>query len=310
MADAAVAPPRGEPDDAPAAWRDLNVTARDGLVLHTRDYGSPGGPHLPVVCLPGLTRNARDFHDLAVFLSTHKHRPRRVLAIDFRGRGGSGWDKDWRNYAPLTELGDVLDVLVAARIERACFVGTSRGGIVTMLMSAVRPTAIGAAVLNDVGPEIDGRGLLRIKNVLSATGAPSSWAEAAALLRQAYEAHFPAIDEAGWEDYARKTFDDRAGRPHRAFDPKIVKTLQSIDYNEPMQTLWPQFDGLANVPVLVLRGANSDILSAETLERMIARRPDLDIMVIDNAGHAPMLVDPAELARIAAFAAAADDRKV
>lgn len=291
-----------------AEWREMRISAGDGLQLHARDYGPRDSDRLPVVCLPGLTRNCRDFHDLAVFLSSHKSKPRRVVSMDFRGRGGSGWDGDWRRYAPLVELGDVLDLLVAAGIDRACFVGTSRGGMVTMLLAATRPTAIAAAVLNDVGPEIDGRGLLRIKNMLAATRAPRTWEEAATVLREAYEAHFPGIDDAGWEDFARKTYDDRDGKPARAFDPKLTKTLEAIDYNQPLPTMWPQFDGLANAPVMVIRGANSDILAADTLVRMRERRADLEVLEVADAGHAPMLVAQDELARIAAFVTAADDR--
>lgn len=289
-------------------WRDIRFSAGDGLLLHARDYGPADSGRLPVVCLPGLTRNCRDFHDLAVFLSTHKSKPRRVVTMDFRGRGDSGWDSDWRRYAPLVELGDVLDLLVAARLDRACFVGTSRGGIVTMLLGAARPTAIAAAVLNDVGPEIDGRGLLRIKNMLAATRAPRSWDEATTVLREAYKPHFPGLDEAGWEDFARKTYDDRDGRPARAFDPKLIKALEAVDYNQPLPTMWPQFDGLANAPVLVVHGVNSDILDSGTVVRMQERRPDLEVLEVAEAGHAPMLTEPPELSRIAAFVAAADDR--
>lgn len=289
-------------------WREIRVSAGDGLQLHARDYGPLDSERLPVVCLPGLSRNCRDFHDLAIFLSSHKSKPRRVVSMDFRGRGGSGWDGDWRRYAPLVELGDVLDLLVAARIDRACFVGTSRGGIVTMLLGAVRPTAIAAAILNDVGPEIDGRGLLRIKNMLAAARSPRTWEEAVNLLRDAYQGHFPGIGQEGWEDFARKTFDDRDGRPVRAFDPKLMKTLEAVDYNQPLPTMWPQFEGLANAPVMVIRGANSDILAADTLARMRERRPDLKVLEVADAGHAPMLVAQDELVAIAAFVAAADDR--
>ncbi|TCT11521.1 pimeloyl-ACP methyl ester carboxylesterase [Tepidamorphus gemmatus] len=299
--------------DAPVAdvvaWRDITVSARDGLLLHARDYGPTGSDRLPVVCLPGLTRTCRDFHELAVHLSSATGRPRRVVTMDFRGRGASGWDRDWRRYAPLVEMEDVLDLLVAARIDRACFVGTSRGGIVAMLLGAARPTAIAAVVLNDVGPEIDGRGLLRIKNMLAATGAPRSWEDAVVGLRAAHAAHFPGIDAEGWEAFARKTYDDRNGRPVRAFDPKLTRTLEAIDYSQPLPTMWPQFDSLAHVPVMVVRGANSDILSRETVTRMQERRADLDVLEVADAGHAPMLVEPHILSRIAAFVAAADGRK-
>jgi pimeloyl-ACP methyl ester carboxylesterase len=308
MADPAVAEARTETTGAPQ-WRDIHVTAQDGLALYLREYGERASPHLPVVCLPGLTRNARDFHDLAVFLSTHKHRPRRVLALDFRGRGGSEYDRTWKNYNPLTEMSDVIDVLTARGIEEAAFVGTSRGGLVTMLLSGARPTALKAVVLNDIGPVVDGRGLLRIKNVLSRASAPSSWDDAADAMQRSYETHFPAIDRDGWMAYARRTFADVDGKPRRDFDPKLLKTLDIIDFNQPLPTLWPQFNGLAHAPIMVLRGENSDILSPETLEAMQALRPDLDAVTVPGAGHAPFLDETPVMTRISGFITTAEDKR-
>lgn len=309
MSNAALADTPAEIVDASAQWRDVYISAQDGLKLHARDYGARTGPHLPVVCLPGLTRNARDFHELAAFLATHRHRPRRVLSLDFRGRGGSAYDRSWKNYTPFTEMADVLDVLTAAGIEDACFVGTSRGGLVAMLLAAARPTALKAVILNDIGPVIDGRGLLRIKNVLSATRKPGSWAEATDMLKRAYETHFPAVDAAGWEVFARKTFADKDGKPAIDYDPKLTKTLQTIDFDQPMPTMWPQFDGLSGIPLMVLRGANSDILSEDTVARMAERRPDMENVQVDGAGHAPMLTETAILNRISAFITTAEDQR-
>lgn len=309
VADVAPVEARADAGAAPPEWQDVFVTAQDGLRLHAREYGERTSPHLPVVCLPGLTRNARDFHELAMFLSAHRHRPRRVLALDFRGRGGSAYDRNWKNYTPLVEMSDVMNVLAARGIEEAAFVGTSRGGLVTMLLAAARPTLLRAVVFNDIGPAIDGRGLLRIKNILSGTRVPATWADAKDGLRRAYEGHFPAIDDAGWDLFARRTYADRDGKPHRDFDAKLLKTLANIDFNQPLATLWPQFDGLAGVPVMVVRGENSDILSTETLEDMRSRRPDLDEITVAGAGHAPMLVEPAVLNRISAFITGAEDRR-
>ncbi len=307
MSETADAEALADKTEAPAQWRDVFVTARDGLRLHLREYGERTSPHLPVVCLPGLTRNARDFHELAVFLSTHKHRPRRVLAMDFRGRGGSAHDRHWKNYTPFVELGDVLDVLVARGVEQAAFVGTSRGGLVTMLMAAARPTALKAVVLNDVGPVIEGRGLLRIKNVLSGSAVPSTWGQAVDTMRRAYEGHFPALDEAAWELFARRTYAEDNGRPQRDFDPKLLKTLASIDFNQPLPTMWPQFDGMKDVPLMVLHGENSDILTAETAERMAERHPRLDVLTVAGNGHAPLLYETPVLNRISAFITSAEN---
>lgn len=287
-------------------WRDVFVSAQDGLRLHGRDYGPRNSPAMPVVCLPGLTRNARDFHELAVRLATDDKHPRRVLSIDFRGRGESGFDPDWKSYSPLVEMNDVLDMTTACGIHRACFVGTSRGGLVTMLIAAARPTLIGAAILNDVGPELDVRGLIRIKKVLGATNQPADWPQAIAGMKRAYEAHFPALDAAGWDLYARRTYRDENGKPARDYDAKLLKTLETIDYNQPLATLWPQFDGLGHAPVLVIRGEHSDILSPETLAKMAKRRDDLQSMEVGGEGHAPLLHLPETLDRIADFVKAAD----
>ena len=144
-----------------AGRRDLHYPSSDGLRLHVAEYGDAISPWLPVVCLPGLSRNARDFHDLAVHLSTHRHRPRRVLAFDLRGRGGSEWDKDVAHYTPLVEMQDVLDGMAALGVDRAVVVGTSRGGIIAMLMAVARPSVLAGVVLNDIGPAIEPRGLAR-----------------------------------------------------------------------------------------------------------------------------------------------------
>jgi pimeloyl-ACP methyl ester carboxylesterase len=294
---------------ASALWRDEFVTAQDGLRLHARDYGPRTSERLAVVCLPGLTRNARDFHELAVRLSTDPRRPRRVLAIDSRGRGGSDYDRNWEHYSLPMETADVLDVVAAAGIEDACFVGTSRGGLITMLLTAVRPTVLSAAILNDIGPVVDGRGLLRIKNVLSSTRAPGTWADAVDALRRAYQPMFPALEAADWENYARKTYTDLNGRPTRDYDPKILKGLESIDINQPLATMWPQFDGFAGVPLMVIHGENSDILSPKTVALMRERRPDLETIEVEGAGHAPLLIEPVVLKRISDFVAAAENRR-
>lgn len=302
-------PAEGAPaeDNAPeAGWHDLEISAQDGLALHVRAYGARHPGRLPVVCLPGLTRSARDFHELSVALSTHGRRPRRVLAIDMRGRGGSERDRNWRNYNPLTEAGDVLDVMAATGVAHAAFVGTSRGGIVAMVLGALRPTALKAVVFNDIGPEIDGRGLIRIKNMLSAMRTPDSWEAAATLLKGAHAAGFPKLDDRDWMVFARKTFADADGRPRADFDAKILKPLTRMDFGRPLPALWPQFDALAHIPLMAIRGANSDILSAKTLAQMRARRPDLHALEVADAGHAPFLMDAESHARIAAFIAGAE----
>ena len=160
------------------AYRDLFVSAADGLHLYALDYGPQAGGALPVICLPGLARTSEDFHDLAEALSGDPVHPRRVLSLDYRGRGRSEWDKDWHNYDIKVELNDTLQVLTAAGIERAIFIGTSRGGLITMALSAVSPELIAGAILNDVGPILETNGLMRIRSYVGKLPLPRTMSKA------------------------------------------------------------------------------------------------------------------------------------
>ena len=272
-----------------ADYADLFVSASDGLRLHARDYGPVTSTALPVVCLPGLARHAADFHELATLLAADPDRPRRVLALDYRGRGRSERDRDWRRYDLQVELDDVLQVLAAAGVHEAVFVGTSRGGLITMALSALRPAAIRGAVLNDIGPVIDGTGLVRIRGYVGRLPQPRDWREAAQIQRELADADFPRLTEAEWEAIARATWTEEGGRLVPAYDPALAKTLEAIDIETRLPELWPLFEGLGDVPVLALRGANSDILSAKTLDAMAARHPRLAAVTVPYQGHAPLL---------------------
>lgn len=270
-------------------YRDLFVSAADGLRLYARDYGADTGDALPVVCLPGLTRSSEDFHDLAAALSTDATRPRRVLALDYRGRGRSEWDKDWRNYDVKIELNDTLQVLTAAGIEKAVFVGTSRGGLITMALSAVRPTLLGGAVLNDVGPVIDGKGLIRIRSYVGKLPQPRTMDEAGSLLKQMSDAQFPNFTAEQWLKMARGTWREEDGRLVLNYDPNLMKPLELIDLEMPLPDLWPLFGGLTPFPVLAIRGGNSDLLADATLKSMQERHPRLTAITVPDQGHAPAL---------------------
>lgn len=280
------------------------ITAPDGLKLHVRAYGSRAATRLPVMCLPGLARTSADFHALAGALADDPERPRYVLAMDYRGRGLSDYDRDPNNYSLAVELADVLAVLTALGIGPAVFVGTSRGGILTMVMGAVRPQAIAGAVLNDIGPVLDMPGLLRIKTYVGKMPRPSSWAEAAVNLRKVMGGQFPAFDEAKWQDYARRTWrNGKDGFTPRS-DPLISTALADIDPAVPPPDLWKQFDALAAAaPVLVLRGEHSDLLSRETVAAMRAKDQRVETIEVAGQGHAPFLVEAATIDPILAFAA-------
>lgn len=285
-----------------AEYRDLFVSAFDGLRLYAREYGPLATRELPVVCLPGLARTSGDFQELAAALSTDAKRRRRVLALDYRGRGRSEWDKDWRNYDVRIEFGDVLQVLTAAGIEEAIFIGTSRGGLITMAIAAARPALVRAAVLNDIGPVIEGRGLARIRSYVGKLPQPKNLTEAAQILRQLSGAQFPGFTEAQWEALARGTWQESGDGLIGSYDPALLRALETIDLEAPLPVLWHLFEGLTRVPVLAIRGANSDILSAATLTRMAERHPRLEGIEVPDQGHAPLL-DGALLQRVRRFIA-------
>jgi len=281
-------------------WRDLYYASFDDLRLHVRHYPVADAKARPVVCLPGLTRNARDFHYLASYLSHHPQRPRAVYCVDYRGRGGSQYDRDWHNYTPFVELIDALDFMTLQDLHEAAIIGTSRGGIIAMMMAAVRPTAMGVVVLNDIGPVMETKGLARIMGYVGRTKVPRSWEDAALLLREMNERNFPAIESWQWEEIARAVFNEKNGRPAQSYDRKLARSFGTIDLRHPRH-LWPQFIALGQFPALIIRGANSDLLSAETVEQMVERHPNLRTLTVPGQGHAPVLNEPETVEAIGTF---------
>ena len=277
------------------------ITAQDGLKLHVRAYGSSATSALPVVCLPGLTRTGADFDTLASALAVDTERPRYVLALDYRGRGLSDYDSNPDNYSLPVELADVLSVLTALEIGKAVFVGTSRGGLLTMLLGQARPAALAGVVLNDIGPVLEPHGLARIKSYVGRLPQLNSFGEAAESLRQLFSPQFPALSADDWMDLAQRMFRDQGGRIIPDYDPKLAHALPDVDIERPLPVLWEQFDSLADVPLLIIRGANSDLLSAATVEAMRARRRQCEVLVVPDQGHAPLLTDDETIARIGAF---------
>lgn len=284
------------------------VSASDGLKLHFRDYGPLAATALPVICLPGLARTAADFHELALALAGDENKPRRVLALDYRGRGLSEYDKNWKNYDIRVELDDLVQVLVAGGIEQAVFVGTSRGGLLTMALAAARPAVIRGVVLNDVGPVIDARGLLRIRGYVGKLPTPRSFQEGAEILKRLSDQQFPIFGEAEWETMARRTWTDRDGPLKPDYDVRLMKVLEELDLEAPLPVLWTYFDALKTVPMLAIRGANSDLLAEKTLEEMAERHPDCEICTAPGQGHAPLLGSKDMIRRIARLVARAERR--
>ena len=287
-------------------FSDFSYAAPDGLELHARLYGETSRNRWPVICLPGLTRNARDFHELALYLSTRAEKPRRVVAFDYRGRGQSAYDPDIKNYNVVTEAGDVLAGLDALGIGSAAFIGTSRGGLIIHVLGAMRPAALKAIVLNDIGPVIEATGLAHIKNYLDGAAKPKSFAETVRTQRAVHGADFSALSDADWERMVRALYRETDGEWLPDFDPKLTQTLADVDFSKPLPTLWPQFEALAAVPMLTIRGTNSGLLSTETLEEMQKRHPDMKTITIAGQGHAPFLETAGLPLSIAGFIDAAE----
>lgn len=281
------------------AWQDIHFSARDGLRLYARRYPAPGSVRRPVLCLAGLTRNSRDFHHLATALARPDESGRPVYTLDCRGRGRSEHDRDWRNYSLLVELNDALDFMTMRELHGAAIIGTSRGGLLAMLMAVLRPGALAAVVLNDIGPVLERDGLARIVAYVGRIPLPADWDEATRLVHEMNRRQFTAVPEAAWAEHARAWFNEDNGLPALGYDPNIAKAFSLTD--GPMPELWPQFGALANLPVLAIRGENSDILSANTAEEMRARHPRLEAFTVPGQGHAPLLSDAPTISTIAAF---------
>lgn len=270
----------------------------EGLRLYYRDYAGGDAGRLPVLCLPGLTRNSRDFDHVARRIQPG----RRVLCADLRGRGRSQHDPHWQNYHPGTYLQDIARLLADAGVDRAVFFGTSLGGVLSMLYAASQPQFVAAAILNDIGPEVDPVGRARIASYVGRHAPASSWAEAIAIVRSTYQIALPDLTDQQWEEYARRSYSDVDGVPKLDVDPNIGEAVRAAPAAA-APDLWPVFAALRPIPTLVLRGATSDILSRATFDRMRVEKPDLEGVEVPNRGHVPLLDEPAAASAIDAFLA-------
>ena len=264
-------------------------TSGDGLTLRYRDY--PGrADRPPVLCIPGLTRNCRDFEPLAEALAGEW----RVLCADLRGRGMSDYAKDPASYQPGQYAADILGLLDHLALPRVVAVGTSLGGIVIMLLAMMAPDRLAAAVLNDVGPEIEAAGLARIRGYVGQGRSFPTWMHAARGLREQSGAAYPGFELADWLRLAKRLMAvGPGGRIAFDYDMKIAGPFQAPEGAAPAVDMWPALRALAGRPVLALRGELSDILSAATLERMAGEVPGLEAVTVPRTGHAPTLEEPA-----------------
>jgi pimeloyl-ACP methyl ester carboxylesterase len=278
------------------------VTAADGTRLYARDYAAPGSRLTPAVCLPGFSRNSRDFETIAPRLAE----TRRVVTIDFRGRGRSGWANP-ATYRPDQEVADTLTMLDQLGIERFAVIGTSRGGIAAMVMAARALPRMAGVLFNDIGPRADKAGLLRISGYLGGDRQVSSWNQAVAAVKAANPG-FPGLGEDQWLAFAQRLFREEDGVLRADYDPALATTFPSSPDIEAgkVPELWGLADLLAEVPALVLRGENSDILSAETVTAMHGHLKRLDSVTVRDRGHVPFLDERESLSGIGRWLAVVD----
>ena len=268
-------------------------SSRDGLKLHYRDY--PGREdRVPVLCLPGLTRNARDFEGVAERLAGEW----RVLCPDMRGRGDSAYAKDSATYNPMQYVDDIALLLEDQGIARFAVIGTSLGGLMTMVMGMIMPQRIAGAVLNDIGPQIEPAGLARIKDYVGQGRSFPTWMHAARALEEIQGPAYPDYQIGDWLRVAKRLM--TLGSNTRIvfdYDMKIAEPLANMDPDN-QADLWPGIEGLAAKPVLIVRGTLSDILSQNTLDEMQKRLPQAEVVTIARVGHAPTLDEPEAAAAI------------
>ncbi len=287
------------------SWQDIYIHARDGIRLYGRHYPAPGSTKRPVLCLAGLTRNSRDFHSVAMALSGSGPNARDVFTFDCRGRGLSDYAPSWKDYVVPVEMLDVQDFMAAQQLHGAALLGTSRGGLITMVLAAAMPSLIGAAILNDIGPVIEQDGLMRIAGYVGKEFSPASWEEAANRVKTNNSTAFPNLGDDDWQALARQFYNEkRDGGPGVGYDQNIAKTFSLKD--GPVPQLWPQFLALSRVPCLVLRGELSDLLSKETVAEMQRRHPNCLTYTIAGEGHAPLLRDKDSIGAIREFLGRAD----
>jgi pimeloyl-ACP methyl ester carboxylesterase len=277
-------------------YRELTYVSQDGLTLFCREYAAAQSSGT-VVCLPGLTRNSRDFTALA----THLAECYRVLTPDLRGRGNSQWDPKLTSYHTKIYYQDVLQLLSEEVSEPAAIIGTSLGGILAMSLAAMSAERIAGIVINDIGPEVAPEGVARLAAHVGLRAAPGTWANAIEQVKANYDGVFPDFTDADWSAYTRASHRERPdGTVVADYDPAIGEALRASSGGT--LNLWPIWAAIQK-PVLAIRGSRSDLLSAETFDRMLREKPSLIRIEVPNRGHVPVLNEPAVLAGIDDFLA-------
>lgn len=278
-------------------YQDIFYEVPDGLRLYARDYAGPN-PDAPVVlCMHGLTRNSADFGELAPLLAqTH-----RIIAVDQRGRGRSDYDPEVQRYNPQTYVADMKCLLDQLGISSVTAIGTSMGGLMAMIMSALYPGLLSRVVMNDIGPVVSQRGLDRINGYVGGSTDFQTWQDAVAYNQSINGVALPDLDDQQWLAFTRQLCREENGRPVLAYDPDISRPIRESQSAAVPPDLWPLFDSMAGLPLMVIRGQTSDILETDCVEEMRRRRPDLVYLEVAGVGHAPLLNEPGVAAQISAF---------
>lgn len=272
------------------------ISAMDGKKIYTRHYGDPvKTDKTPIICLSGLVRTADDFNEFAL---TSAAQGFYVITLDYRGRGRSDYDEEWEHYRAQYMISDIMAVLNACHIQNAIFVGTSFGGILSMVMNMVQPIRVKAVITNDIGPAFGTSGLTRIRNYVGTDNAQSSWEEAIITLKDMFST-IRLKDDKAWMDMAKGTYQEwDDGLLHIRWDTNISKTL-GLRKSDP--DLWRIFKTLKHTPMLAIRGSLSDVLTQETFDQMQELKPDMVPVLVDGVGHCPMYDEPTVLEHLIPF---------
>ena len=295
---------RKQPEIDVALWTDGYWQSEDGLRLHFRDYPGGGAGKPPIICIPGLTRNARDFDGVAERLSGDW----RVICVELRGRGESAYAKDPMSYVPLTYLQDLQALIADLALERIVLFGTSLGGLMTMLLAITDPGRIAGALINDVGPVPDDKGVARIRTYVGRPQSWPTWVHAARDLCEVHKVAYPDWELEDWLAFAKRVGKlNNSGRVVLDYDVRIAEPFKTIASAEGVD-MWPTWRALAGRPTLIVRGELSDILTAETLERMKAEHGEAEAVIVPRVGHAPTLDEPEVQAGIDRLLARVEER--
>lgn len=275
---------------------DIFYTSSDGLKLYARNY-SGQETLTPLLCMHGLSRNLADFHDMLDALPDYP-----AISVDQRGRGRSAYDSDPSNYRPDIYCQDMFTLLETLNIDKVISVGTSMGGLMTMMMSAMKPGIFKAAIINDIGPTVEPAGLARLRGYVGKRTTFDSWAEAATSIKAQGPDIFPEFTERDWLEFAKRTCEETEdGKIRFAYDPAIQSGVKADNPSAVPPDLWPFYESLYAIPVLIVRGETSDILSAETADKMKSRHPNAKLVTVPNRGHAPLLTEATAIGAITSF---------